>query len=127
MPVFAATKLANPNADHKAFNVAYGIALWKADNQKRGINPGSNLDAVDISFSSETDNKNNSREDSDSSKDGMQVIRNDLLRQRQVSTPSPPKENQFLAGLIKSPAKLQLGEQSKPAGTSFSTLPHKAG
>jgi hypothetical protein len=43
-PVFAATKLANPNADHKAFNEAYGIALWKADNQKRGINPGSNLD-----------------------------------------------------------------------------------
>ncbi len=37
-PVFAATKLANPNADDKAFNVAYGIALWKADNQKRGIN-----------------------------------------------------------------------------------------
>ncbi len=37
------------NADHKAFNEAYGIALWKADNQKRGINPGSNLGAVDIS------------------------------------------------------------------------------
>ncbi len=30
-PVFAATKLANPDADRKAFNVAYGIALWKAD------------------------------------------------------------------------------------------------
>ncbi len=90
-PVFAATKLANPNADQKAFSVAYGIALWKAENQKRGINPGSNLDAVDISFSSETDDKNNSGEDSDSSEDGMQVIRNDLLRQRQVSSPSSKK------------------------------------
>jgi hypothetical protein len=115
MPVFTATKLANPNADHKAFNVAYGIALWKADNQKRGINPGSNLDAVDISFCSETEDKNNSGEDSDSSEDGMQVIRNDLLRQRQVSPPSSPKENQFLVGLMKSPAKLQLDQQSKQA------------
>jgi hypothetical protein len=115
MPVFEATKLANPNADHKAFNVAYGIALWKADNQKRGINSGSSLDAVNISFSSETDDKNNSGGDSDSSEDGMQVMRNDLLRQRQVSPPSFPKENCFLAGLMKSSLKLQLGEQSKPA------------
>ncbi len=107
-PVFAATKLANPDADRKAFNLAYGIALWKGDSQKRGINPGSNLDAVDISLSSETDDKDNSEEDSDSSEDGMQVIRKDLLRQRQVSPPSSPKENQFLTGLMKSPAKLQL-------------------
>jgi hypothetical protein len=66
-PVFAATKLANPDADRKAFNLAYNIALWKADSQKRGINPGSNLDAVDISLSSETDDEDNSGEDSDSS------------------------------------------------------------
>ena len=77
----------NPNADHEAFNEAYGIALWKADNQKRGINPGGNLGAVDISLSSETDDQNNSGEDSDSSEDGMQVIRDDLLRQDQVSPP----------------------------------------
>jgi hypothetical protein len=106
-PVFEATKLANPNADHKAFNEAYGTALWKADNQKRGINPGSNLSAVDISFSSETDDQDNSGEDSDS-EDGMQVMKNDLLRQRQVSPPSSPKENEFLASLKKSPAKPQL-------------------
>ena len=49
-PVFEATKLANPNVSNKAFDVAYGIALWKADNQKRGINPGGSLDAVDISL-----------------------------------------------------------------------------
>jgi hypothetical protein len=72
-PVFEATKLATPNANHKAFDVAYGIALWKAENQKRGISPGSSLDAVDISLSSETDDKNDSGEDSDSSEEGMQV------------------------------------------------------
>jgi hypothetical protein len=83
-PVFEATKQANPNADHKAFNEAYGIALWKADYQKRGINPGGNLGAVNISLSSETDDQNNSGEDSDSSEDGRQVISNDLLRQGQV-------------------------------------------
>ena len=56
-PVFEATKQANPNADHKAFNEAYGIALWKADNQKRGINSGGSFGAVDISLSSETDDE----------------------------------------------------------------------
>ena len=53
-PVFEAIKISNPNADHKAFNEAYGIALWKAENQKRGINSGGSLGAVDISLSSET-------------------------------------------------------------------------
>ena len=38
-PVKEATKLANPDADAKAFNKAYKIALWKADSLKRGINP----------------------------------------------------------------------------------------
>ncbi len=47
--------------------------------------------------------------------DGMQVIKNDLLRQRQVSPPSSPKENEFLAGLMKSPAKPQLDQQLKQA------------
>ncbi len=41
-PVFHATKLANPDADAKAFNKAYKIALWKADSLKRGVNPGQN-------------------------------------------------------------------------------------
>jgi hypothetical protein len=72
---FEATKKLNSNAGHKAFNEAYGIALWKADNQKRGINSGGSLGAVDISLSSETDDKGDSGEDSDSSEDGMQVIR----------------------------------------------------
>jgi hypothetical protein len=79
-PVFAATKLANPDADRKAFNLAYRIALWKADSQKRGINPGSNPDAVNISLSSEADSEDSSGEDSDPSEDGMQAERNDLLR-----------------------------------------------
>jgi hypothetical protein len=113
--VFEATKLANPKVSSKAFDVAYGIALWKADNQKRGINLGSSLNAVDISLSSETDDKNYSGEDSDSTEEGMQAIRDDLLRQEQVSPPSSPNQNQFLAGLMKSPPKLQLEEQSRPA------------
>ncbi len=70
--------------------MAYGIALWKADNQKRGINLVRNLDAVNISLSSETDNKDNSGEDSDSSEDGVQGIRDDLMRQKQVFPPSSP-------------------------------------
>jgi hypothetical protein len=82
--VFEATKLANPNVSNKAFEMAYGIALWKADNQKRGINPGSSLNTVDISLSSETDNKDDSGEDTDSSEDGMQAIRDDLSRQEQA-------------------------------------------
>ncbi len=48
--VFEATKLANPNVDYTTFNMALGVAVWKADNQKRGVNPGSSLDAVDISL-----------------------------------------------------------------------------
>ncbi len=60
-PVFEATKLAHPNVNNKEFDVAYGIALWKADKQKRGINPGSSLNALDFSLSSETDDKNNRR------------------------------------------------------------------
>jgi hypothetical protein len=113
--VFGATKSVNPNVSNKAFEMAYGIALWKADNQKRGINPGSSLDTVDISLSSETDNKDDSGEGTDSSEDGMQVIRDDLLRQEQVSPPSSPGQNLFLTGLMKSPSKLQLEEQQRPA------------
>ncbi len=113
--MFEATKQSNRNADHKALHETYGIALWKVDKQKRGINSGGNLGAVDISLSSETDDQNNSGEDSDSSEDGMQVIRDDSLRLEQVSPPSFPKENRFLAGLMKSPPKLQLEEHSRPA------------
>jgi hypothetical protein len=128
-PVFKATKLANPNVNKKAFDVAYGIALWKADNQKRGINPGGSLDAVDVSLSPETDDKNDSGEDTDSSEDGMQAIRNDLLRQEQISPPSSPKENRCLAGLMKSPSKLQFEEQTRPAldKEPLSPVSHKVG
>ena len=83
--VFDATKLANPNADVKMFSEALGVASWIADNKKRGINPGGSLGAVDISLSSETDDKGDSGEDSDSSEDELQAIRDDLLRQGQVS------------------------------------------
>ncbi len=81
-PVFSATKQANPDADSNAFNLAYRIALWRADSLKRGINPGSNLDAVDVSLLSESDIEDSSGEEAESSEDGMQAIRNDLLRQK---------------------------------------------
>jgi hypothetical protein len=45
----------------------------------------------------------------------MQVIRNDLLKKKQVTSPSSPKENQFLAGFMKSPVKSQPDEQAKQA------------
>ena len=81
--------------------------------QKRGINSGGSLGAVDISLSSETDDKGDSGEDFDSSEDGLQAIKDDLLRQGQVSPPPSPKANRFLASLMKSPPKLQLEEQSR--------------
>ncbi len=83
--------------------------------EKKGINPGSNLDAVNISLSSETDGEDSSGEDSDSSLDGMQVIRNDLLRQKQVSPSTSPKENKYLAGFMKSPVKPQPDAQARQA------------
>ncbi len=80
--MFFATKLANPDADNKAFNKAYKIALWKADSLKRGINPGHNWDAVDFSPFSDADSEDSDGEGSTSSEDGMQVIRKNLLRQK---------------------------------------------
>jgi hypothetical protein len=48
-PIRIATELANPDADAKALNKAYKIALWKADSLKKGINSGQNWEAVDYS------------------------------------------------------------------------------
>ena len=81
-PVLFATKLANPDADNKAFNKAYKMALWKADSLKRGINSGHNWDAVDFSPFSDTEGEDSDGEGSTSSEDGMQVIRKNLLRQK---------------------------------------------
>jgi hypothetical protein len=67
-PVFDATKLANPDADAKALNKAYKIALWKADSSKRGINPGQNWEAVDYSLISDTYSEDSGQESSDSSR-----------------------------------------------------------
>ncbi len=94
--VYITTKIANPDANHEAIELAYKIALWKADSQKRGINPGGNPDTVDLSLSSLSDSKNGSGEESDTSEDGVQDKGNNLLRQKQVSSPSSPKENEYL-------------------------------
>jgi hypothetical protein len=53
----------------------------------------------------------------------MQAIRNDLLRQEQVSPPSSPGQNLFLTGFMKSPPKLQLEEQPRLAPDKESLSP----
>ncbi len=95
--------------------MVYKIALWKADIQKRGTNPGGNLDEVDLSLFSGTDVEDDAGEDSASSEDGMNAIRKDLERQKQVSPPSSPKENRYLTGFMRSPDKQQAVAQAKQA------------
>ncbi len=104
-PVFNATKLANPDADANAFNKAYKIALWKADSLKKGINPGQNWEAVDYSPIPDTFSEDSGQERSSSSEDGLQAIKNDLLRQRQAPSSSSPQENKYLASFKRSPDK----------------------
>jgi hypothetical protein len=64
-------------------------------------------DAVDLSLSSLSDSEDGSGEESDTAEDGLQDIGNDLLRQRQVSSPTSLKENEHLTGFMRSPAKPQ--------------------
>jgi hypothetical protein len=114
--VFDATKFANPDAKSRTFSKAYKIALWKADSLKRGINPGSNWEAVYFPpFSDTDDSEDSSGESSSSSEDGLQVIRKDLLRQKQVPSSTSPLENKYLAGLMKSPDKPQSDTQAMQA------------
>ncbi len=71
---------------------------------------------MDISLSLETDSEDGRGEDSNFSEDGMQVIRNDPLKQRQVSPSSSPySENKYLAGFMRSPDKTQTDAQAKQA------------
>jgi hypothetical protein len=62
---------------------------------------------VDFSPVSDTYSEDSDGEDSSSSEDGLQVIREDLLRQRQ--------ENKYLAGFMRSPDKPQSDAQAKQA------------
>ena len=71
IPVKEATKLANPDADAKAFNKAYKIALWKADSLKKGINPGHNWEAVDYSPVSDTYSEDSGQDSFSSTEDGL--------------------------------------------------------
>ncbi len=48
-------------------------------------------------------------------KDGIKAIRDDLVRQRQISPPRSPKENRFLPGFMKSPDKQPQDAQAKQA------------
>ena len=89
--------------------------MWDADVKKKGSNPGGNLGKVDLSSLSETDDEEDSGEDSNSSEDGRKAIADDLVRQRQVSPPSSPKENRFLAGFMKPSDKQPPDAQAKQA------------
>jgi hypothetical protein len=109
--VYAATQQENPDADHKAFVLAYKVALWKAHRIKKGINPGRSMDAEDISLSLESGSEDSSGDDSDSSEDGMQGIRSDLERQKQVSPSTFSEENEYLTSFMKPTVKPQLEER----------------
>ncbi len=109
------TRLANQDADSKAFTLVYKIALWEADVKKKGNNPGGNLGEVDLSFISGTDVEENSGEDSDSSEDQTKAIRNDLERQKQVTPSTSPLQNKYFAGFMKSSGKQQSDAPAKQA------------
>ncbi len=87
-------RIANPDASAKDWAWAYRVALLKA-----GIKKGSiNLGEVDLSLLSGTDVEENSGEDSDSSEDGMKVIRDDLERQNQVRSSASALKAESRAG-----------------------------
>jgi hypothetical protein len=113
--VYAATRDAYPDTKEDAFSLKYKIALWEADVKKKGGNPGRHLGNVDLSSLDDTDDEEDSAEDSNSSDDGMRAIRDDLEKQRKVSSPSSPKENRFLAGLMRSSDKQPLDALAKQA------------
>jgi hypothetical protein len=87
--VYAATKDAYPDETRGAFSLKLKIALWEADVRKKGGNPGRNLDNVDLSSLDKKDDEEDSAEDSNSSDDGMKAMREDLERQRKVSSQLP--------------------------------------
>ena len=104
-----------PNTDSRVLHEKYRIALWEAEVRKNGGKPGTNLGKVDLTSPSTTNDEEDRGEDSDSSDDNMKAIRDDLARQRQVSSPSSPKENRFLAGFMKPSERHQQDVQAEKA------------
>jgi hypothetical protein len=113
LPVKETTRLANPDADNKAFNKAYKISLWKADSLKRGINPDYNWDDIEYAPISDTYSEDSGQESSSSSEDRILAIRKDLERQRRKAL--SPVENEYLDGLKKSSNKTQADSSAKQA------------
>ena len=68
--------------------------------------------AVDFSPISGTDSEDSGHESSSSSEDGLEVIRKDLLNQKQVTSSSSPSESKYLAGFMRSPDKSQPNLQA---------------
>ena len=116
IPVKEATKRANPNADDRAFNLAYKVALCKADGLKSGVNPGQSWEDVDFSPISDTYSEDSGQETSD---DELKLEGGEFVRQRN-GRPSSPQENDFLASFMKpsvlpnpdTQAKLAVDEDS---------------
>jgi hypothetical protein len=108
-------KDANPGVVGEDFVVAYRNALLKAGIEKWGTNHGGSLGQVDLSILSGIDVEDDAGEDSASSEDGMNAIRKDLERQKQVSPPTSPKENRYLTGFMRSSDKQQAVAQAKQA------------
>ena len=108
-----ATRLANPDADDRAFNKAYKIALWKADSLKRGINPDYNWEYMEYAPVSDTYSEDSGQDSSSSSEDGLQLIRDDLKMQRRRAL--SPVENRYLEGLKRATDKPLADDQGKQA------------
>ncbi len=101
------------NEQDKSKEASSSVPLVK-DSPSSLLNLGTiKPDAVDLSLSSLSDSEDGSGEESDTAEDGMQDIGNDLLRQRQVSSPTSLKENEYLTGFMRSPAKPQPDIEAK--------------
>lgn len=111
IPIKEATRLANPNADDKAFNLAYKIALWNADCLKSGVNPGQSWEDVDFSPISDTYSEDS---DQDTSDGELTLNAGEIVDQRNGHA-SSPQENEFLAGFMKPLDKPKPDTQAKRA------------
>ena len=106
-----ATRMANPNADDSAFNLAYKMALCKADSLKRGVNPGQSWEDVDFSPISDTYSEDSGQDTSDGE---LTLNAGEIVDQRNGRA-SSPQENEFLAGFMKPLVKPKPDTQPKRA------------
>jgi hypothetical protein len=70
---------------------------------------------VDLSLLSGTDADDVNEEDSDASEDKTKELKDDPERRNQVTPPSFPLQNKYLAGFMKSPDNQQADAQTRQA------------